>query len=236
MKTDRIKAQRWNRRAQAALHKAYPEFGGDSLGEEVLEAYPPHPGRRMTEEEFLAWVKERTRAEWVNGEVTIMSPVSFEHDQLQTWLIRLVSDFVDNGELGKVCSVEFALRLPGLPSHRLTDLFFVSNQKAAGFQRTYFAGVPDLVLEIVSPDSIERDYKEKFNDYQISGIPEYWIIDPLKRIVTANQLVKGKYRRIAEKAGAVHSAALPGFFIKPAWLWEHPLPKKSLALREMGIK
>jgi Uma2 family endonuclease len=236
MKIERGKSQRWKKHAQAAVHKAFPEFGGDLLGEEVLEAFPPHPGRRMTEQEFLGWVGERTRAEWVNGEVTIMSPVNFEHDQLQTWILRLVSDFVDDGELGKVCSVEFALRLPDLPSHRLTDLFFVSQDKAAGFQRTYFAGAPDLVVEIVSPDSIERDYKKKFADYQSSGVGEYWIVDPLKRVVEAYQLVKGKFRRLPEKSGAIHSVALKGFFIKPAWLWENPLPKKSVALREMGVK
>ena len=66
----------------------------------------------MTEEEFLGWVRERTRAEWVNGEVILMSPVSFDHDAIQSWLLRLISDFVDEFQLGKICSTEFYLRLP----------------------------------------------------------------------------------------------------------------------------
>ena len=40
----------------------------------------PHPGRRMTEQEFAEWVDAKTRAEWVDGEVIIMPPDSDEHD------------------------------------------------------------------------------------------------------------------------------------------------------------
>ena len=39
----------------------------------------PSPGRRMTEEEFVAWCDEDTRAEWVDGEVVVHSPTSIRH-------------------------------------------------------------------------------------------------------------------------------------------------------------
>ncbi|HEV2292563.1 MAG TPA: hypothetical protein VGR35_01830 [Tepidisphaeraceae bacterium] len=43
--------------------------------EEVSDG-KPHPGRRMTEEEFVEWCDDKTHAEWVDGEVIVMSPVS----------------------------------------------------------------------------------------------------------------------------------------------------------------
>jgi Uma2 family endonuclease len=91
-------------------------------------------------------------------------------------------------------------------------------------------------MEIVSPDSVERDYEKKFADYQGAGVLEYWIIDPLKRTVTAFQWSRGKFKRIPEKGKAIHSVVLKGFFLRAEWLWMNPLPKKSVALREMGIQ
>ena len=198
----------------------------------------------MTEEEYVEWCQERTRAEWVNGEVTIMSPVSYDHDRLQTWLLRLIGDYVEEKDLGKVCSTEFWLRLPSATSRRLTDLFFVARGREAGFKRvsqkkksgpaTCFDGAADFIVEIVSPDSVERDYEEKFREYQDAGVREYWIVDPLSVKVEAYELVKGKCRRLVEKAGVIHSKVLKGFFVRPAWLWRIPLIKKSEALAEIA--
>ncbi len=39
-------------------------------------------------------------------------------------------------------------------------------------------GMADLVIEVVSDDSVARDRADKFYEYQTAGIQEYWIIDP----------------------------------------------------------
>lgn len=52
-------------------------------------------GRRMTEEEFLAWCDQDTRAEWVDGEVVMMAPVSDPHSDLVGWLGSLLRIFVE---------------------------------------------------------------------------------------------------------------------------------------------
>ena len=197
----------------------------------------------MTEQEFVAWAYERTRAEWVNGEVTIMSPVNLEHDQLQGWIARLIADFVEENNLGQVCGSEFWLRLPNAKSLRLTDLFFVATGRESGFQRasksnsgppTCFNGAPDLIVEIVSDDSVGRDYKQKLKEYESAGVREYWIIDPLALKVIANSYSGKKFHRLPEKKGAIRSKVLPGFFLRPFWLWQKPLPRKSAALQEIN--
>ncbi|MCF8232516.1 MAG: Uma2 family endonuclease, partial [Bacteroidales bacterium] len=56
-------------------------------------------------------------------------------------------------------------------------------------------GAPDLIIEIVSPDRVQRDVKEKFELYQDHGVKEYWIVNPndenINVFVLDNQ---GKYQ------------------------------------------
>jgi Uma2 family endonuclease len=50
-----------------------------------------------------------------------------------------------------------------------------------------------LVVEIVSPESVKRDYRFKRAEYASFGIPEYWIVDPIAQKVTVLLLVEGLY-------------------------------------------
>lgn len=83
-------------------------------------------------------------------------------------------------------------------------------------------------MEIVSPDSEEQDYVRKRLQYERSGVPEYWIVDELKYKVTLLRLgAAGEYREIRLRRGVLKSRALPGFWLRPEWLWEKPLPRKA---------
>ncbi len=221
------RSDRWQR-----ANSGFKRRAGDGVSGGV--ALQPHPGRRLTENEFLDWIEEPTRAEWVEGEVSIMSPVSFNHDQIHQWLIRLIGAFVEVHDLGVLCGSELFVRLRQPLARRMPDLYFVAQSRAAGFQKAHFEGSPDLAMEIVSPDEPARDYIEKLGHYESSGVREYWIVDPLIQRVEAHELVKGKYRKILERNGALHSKVLKGLWIKPEWLWQRP--KVAQILREMGVK
>jgi Uma2 family endonuclease len=201
-----------------------------------LDGPKPHPGRKMTEKEFLAWVDEYTPAEWVDGEVYIMSPSNFEHSDLNAWLLRILSDYVEHHDLGKV-KFDFlvALNAPRR-SLRVPDIFFIAGSRVGQFGYSKIEAAPDMVVEIISPDAPARDYREKFEAYEASGVREYWIIDPNARHVEVHHLVRGAYKAVPERAGVIPSKVIKGFFLKPAWLWQEPLPKTSVALRELGVK
>jgi Uma2 family endonuclease len=53
--------------------------------------------------------------------------------------------------------------------------------------------VPDLVVEILSPATMQRDRVEKKKIYQSNGVTEYWLVDPDRREVVVFYLVRGKY-------------------------------------------
>lgn len=118
------------------------------------------------------------------------------------------------------------MRLPTRPSGREPDLLFVANEHANRLRPTYVDGPADLVIEIVSPDSEERDRVTKLAEYEGAGIPEYWLIDPAHQETTFYRLgADGRYSAVPIDAdGFYHPAALSGFRLRVAWLWERPLP------------
>jgi Uma2 family endonuclease len=124
------------------------------------------------------------------------------------------------------------IRFGPMRTRRSPDIFFISNQREHIIQFAHIEGAPDLILEIISPDSQSRDRREKFHEYESAGVAEYWIVDPLSKTVEAYTLVGKKYRLIDETAG-IKSKVLPGFAIKAAWLWRAKLPKIAACLREM---
>ena len=71
---------------------------------------------RMTYEEFLEWADEDTWAEWVDGEVIILSPASDPHQDLLGFLSSLLRHFVEAHELGRVLIAPFQMKLSVRPS------------------------------------------------------------------------------------------------------------------------
>ena len=190
----------------------------------------------MTEDEFVEWCDEDIRAEYVDGKVIIMTPESVRDERVRWSIGSILRDFVEHHDLGEVFGPNLQIRLrPRL--RRIPDLLFISRQRQHLLEEAHFEGAPDLAMEIVSPDSQERDEDDKYKEYETFGIREYWIIAPLaKRIDVYHLSDHGKYEPLLPAASGVYrSAVVPGFFVNPQWIWHQPPPKKRDILRELGI-
>jgi Putative restriction endonuclease len=86
-----------------------------------------------------------------------------------------------------------------------------------------FQGVPDLIVEIVSPNSRSYDRKIKLAAYQDAGVPEFWLVDPRSREVVIYGFGENGKRYIELDRGGmedeVKSRVLPGFGMKVAELF-----------------
>jgi Uma2 family endonuclease len=142
----------------------------------VTQTPPP----RMTYEEFLEW-GDGIRAEWVDGEVIVISPTSEPHQNLDGFLSSLLRHFVEAHELGRILIPPFQMKLSTRPSGCEPDLLFISTEKLKHLKRNYLDGPADLVVEIVSPDSQARDRGDKFYEYEEAGVIEYWILDQTRK-------------------------------------------------------
>ncbi len=197
----------------------------------------PVPEGKITFEQFLEWLDEETHAEWVEGEVRVMSPVSDAHADLNDLLRAIVRLFVEEKGLGMVRSEPFLIRLgEGMPAYS-PDLFFVSIPRLHLMRSNFFDGAPDLVVEIISPESRARDRGEKFENYEKAGVREYWLIDPERRRAEFYHLGEdGFYEPMpVDEQGVVRSVELPGLWLKVSWFWQKPLPNVMDVLREWGL-
>lgn len=60
------------------------------------------PKERMSLDEFLAWLDEDVWAEWEDGEVIVLSPASYQHQDIFGFLYALIRFFVELYDLGIV--------------------------------------------------------------------------------------------------------------------------------------
>lgn len=92
------------------------------------------------------------------------------------------------------------------------DVIFVGKGNSAilNEEEQIIIGVPDLVVEVISPGSVIRDRVTKKRIYEQAGISEYWIIDPNNRSIEIYQLVKGEYEifHAVEDTGKIKSSVL----------------------------
>lgn len=193
---------------------------------------------RMTEVEFLAWLPGERNAEWVNGEVILMSPAAVKHVRITNWLDRVLGTYITIKKLGELLGPELMVRLQhsGV-SRRVPDLLFLFHESLSRLELNHLEGPPDVAIEIVSPDSKNRDWHEKRLEYETAGVGEYWIIDPDTETFQAllrNQ--DGKFANIElDTDGVFHSPTIAGFWLRPNIFWQTELPDLAISLRELGV-
>lgn len=183
---------------------------------------PPHSP--LTYEEYVQWADETTHTEWVDGEVIVHMPATDLHQLTLGFLQALLLLYVSRLKLGRVFTAPFPMRLRATTSQREPDLFVVTNARLSQVQRQYLDGPADLVVEIVSDDSVRRDRHEKLHEYERAGVTEYWIIDPRagrRRADFYRLVAQAEYDLFAtDDDDRIESAVLPGFWLRPSWLWD----------------
>ena len=192
---------------------------------------------QMAYEDFLAWAGEDLHAEWVDGEVSIYPPAGNRHQITLQFLLVILDLYNQFFRLGEFLMAPYQMKLPG-GSGREPDILCVKREHADRVTERGVDGPADLVIEIVSDDSMTRDRVEKLEEYEQYGVPEYWIIDPRAKRPRADfyQLdERGQYQPVPIGLDGIYrSKVLPGFWLKVDWLWEEKLPDSLFAFAEIA--
>ncbi|RIK42463.1 MAG: hypothetical protein DCC55_08830 [Chloroflexi bacterium] len=189
----------------------------------------------MSYEEFQEFINEDTHAEWVNGEAIIFMAASPLHQRFVRFLLTILSAFVGFSDLGEVFPAPMEMKVRPDANAREPDIVFVAKENLARVTKQKLEGPADLVVEIISDDSVTRDRDDKFYEYQGAGILEYWIFDPRPGRQRADFYIldaRGRYRPVPLNEDDIYySTVLPGFWIDVNWLWQDELsdPIRTLA-------
>ena len=156
------------------------------------------PIKPLTLEEYLSYDDGTdTRYELVDGRLTAITPVSDLSDRIASFLYAY---FLNLGIPHYRLSMNAQIAVGGeLANVRQPDLMVLSEEASIALkgvnQRliTHDMPPPALVVEIVSPQQEERDYRHKRTEYAGRPIPEYWIADPINQKVTVLEWANGTY-------------------------------------------
>jgi Uma2 family endonuclease len=194
---------------------------------EVQLTEAPVQTEKMSYEAYLA-LPDDVRAEWKDGEVTILMPVKDNHQPVVEFLLMLLGLYVQALQLGRTRTAPFEVRLSPQGPSREPDLFFAATSSLDRWTNDRFIGGPDLVVEVISKESIGCDRGDKFYEYQEAGVREYWIIDSRAGHERADFYVldnNGQFQpALPDDGGRYHSVVVPGFVLQLSWLWEDPAP------------
>ncbi len=132
--------------------------------------------------------------ELVDGELVAMTPPTFRHMLIAKFIEQRLDVEIARLELGWFCFREAGVRT-GVKKSRLTDVYVLTSEQVRSLvNRAAIAQTPPLLaVEVVSPDSVTRDYRYKRTEYAALEIPEYWIVDPLEPKVTVLVFNEGLY-------------------------------------------
>ena len=130
------------------------------------------------------------RAEVFDGILVNMAGPSRIHQRISTELTTIVNNYIRDNK-GK-CQVYHAPFDVVLSKEPLTvvqpDLMVICDLDKLDENRCN--GAPDFIIEIVSPSNASDDYIRKLYYYKQFGVREYWIVDPMRKLVTVNYFEK----------------------------------------------
>jgi Uma2 family endonuclease len=166
-------------------------------------------------EDYLALPDDGRRYEIIEGVLCVTVAPSIDHQFAVSEVHRQMANFVVEHKLGAVLPAPFEVHLSDSSRPLQPDIIFIRAENWPGSGAKFFAGRPDLIVEVLSPSSIRTDRYVKFNAYEQMGVPEYWIVNPRLRFVEVYTLSGGEYAQLGEFAGddLVKSNVLAGLTI-----------------------
>lgn len=141
---------------------------------------------QWTYEDYLSLVdalEDGRIYELINGTLYITNAPGAEHDACVDQLRLVLTRYAHAERQGHVLTKPFRLHLTDEARPLQPDLFYTRQNEWSGARAKYFKGVPDLVAEVLAPNSYRTDQVVKFRVYEAAGVPEFWLVNPRLRSV-----------------------------------------------------
>jgi Uma2 family endonuclease len=179
------------------------------------------PVGQMTLEEFIRLYDRDNRFELIDGErIPLMPTVAIHSVFIRTMFLILYQHAVAH-TLGEVFTETTFVLMHGsawVKGSRVPDLLFISAAKweqytteTPDWEGKPIAALPDLVVEIVSPNDLYSDIQARVDRYLADGVALVWVVDPGRAVVLTYAV--GQYHTLGKDETLTGGDVLPGLAI-----------------------
>ncbi|MYD34475.1 MAG: Uma2 family endonuclease [Acidimicrobiales bacterium] len=137
----------------------------------------------ITWQDALQMPEDGRRHEAIDGELYGTPAPSTRHQLVSGCLLTALGHVLDKPGYGETFITMTAVEFPETREGVMPDLMFVSNERRGIITEDWLVGAPDLVIEITSPVTEDRDRGIKLDLYRRQGVREYWIVNPDEDVV-----------------------------------------------------
>ncbi|WP_448529711.1 Uma2 family endonuclease [Raineya sp.] len=168
--------------------------------------------KTYTYQDLLSEFPPETRCEIIANELFMPPAPNTEHQEISGELEFIFRVFCKEKRMGKVFDAPFDVILDENNVVQ-PDIVFIANENLKYLTKRGFEGMPDLLVEIISPSTFYRDSVEKKDLYEQFGVKEYWIVEPANKVIEIFTLQNGKYilHQFVAEQGKIQSKLLQGF-------------------------
>ncbi len=169
--------------------------------------------KRLTANDLLRLYSEGVRGELIRGELCQTMPTGQEHGEIVVNITILLGTFVKSRKLGRLTASDAGVWLERDPDTvREPDIAYFSAEKMPLGTRVtgYSETVPDLVVEVVSPNNSLREVNDKALMWLSYGVRLVWVVNPDTRSVDVHRA--GRVASTLSESDTLDGLdALPGF-------------------------
>lgn len=158
---------------------------------------------------------EDKRYELLDGDLIMVPAPRTVHQRSSRKIEIPLATYVEENDLGEVFDAPYDVVLSETDVVQ-PDILFVSKERSHIINELNIRGAPDLVIEVLSPSTAQRDRTLKRTLYALHGVPEYWQADTDAKNVTVLTLDNGEYKvaGIYGEGQTLVSPLLPGFMLE----------------------
>lgn len=147
---------------------------------------------KLTYQEYRLFPDDGRRHEIIDGEHYVSPSPNTNHQSVSRHIQFALYEKIELPGRGQVFDAPMDLELS--PTDVVQpDLIVVLNENDQIILPSRLRGVPDLVVEILSPSTRDIDRTLKRSLYEAQNVPEYWLVDVDERTVTRYRRVDGRY-------------------------------------------
>ena len=154
--------------------------------EESSHVATAQPAVKLTYDDYCAAPADN-RYELLDGELIVVPAPNTKHQRVNRELTTRLDRFISDRGSGELFYAPFDVVLSDSDIVQ-PDLLFVSREREHMITAENMRGAPDLVIEILSPSTADKDRGKKRTLYGKHGVTEYWLVDPAAETVQIHRL------------------------------------------------